>query len=102
MTKAQGSSLCSTLVDKKDDHVCSMLVHIVCCNLIRFFFAATIGGIFAERCNGTLDNDASPGNNGPRLVDAAVDNDGNDNNGGSGGGGEDNKDSGSDTPTTIN
>ena len=26
------------LLDKKDDHVCSMLVHVVCCNLIRFFF----------------------------------------------------------------
>jgi hypothetical protein len=29
--------LCSTSVDKKDDHVCSMLVHVVCCNLIRVF-----------------------------------------------------------------
>jgi hypothetical protein len=26
MSSAQGSSLCSTSVDKKDDHVCSLLV----------------------------------------------------------------------------
>ena len=38
MPNAQGPGLCSTSVDKKDDHVCSMLVHVVCCNLIRFFF----------------------------------------------------------------
>ena len=38
MPNAQGPGLCSTSVDKKDDHVCSMLVHVVCCNLIRVFF----------------------------------------------------------------
>ena len=38
MPNAQGPGLCSTLVDKKDDHVCSLLVHLVCCNLIRVFF----------------------------------------------------------------
>ena len=37
MPNAQGPGLCSTSVDKKDDHVCSMLVHVVCCNLIRVF-----------------------------------------------------------------
>ena len=40
MPNAQGPGLCSTSVDKKDDHVCSMLVHVVCCNLIRVFFYA--------------------------------------------------------------
>ena len=39
MPNAQGPGLCSTSVDKKDDHVCSMLVHVVCCNLIRVFFS---------------------------------------------------------------
>ena len=38
MPNAQGPGLCSTSVDKKDDHVCSMLVYVVCCNLIRVFF----------------------------------------------------------------
>jgi len=38
MPNAQGPGLCSTSVDKKDDHVCSMLVHVVCCNLIGVFF----------------------------------------------------------------
>ena len=38
MPNAQGPGLCSTSVDKKDDHVCSLLVHVVCCNLIRVFF----------------------------------------------------------------
>jgi hypothetical protein len=45
MPNAQGPGLCSTSVDKKDDHVCSMLVHVlVCCNLIRVFcFGAEVG-----------------------------------------------------------
>jgi len=38
MTNAQGPGLCSTSVDKKDNHVCSVLVQVVCCNLIRIFF----------------------------------------------------------------
>ena len=38
MPNAQGPGLCSTSVDKKEDHVCSMRVHVVCCNLIRLFF----------------------------------------------------------------
>ena len=42
MPNAQGPGLCSTLVDKKDDHVYSMLVHVVCCNLIRVFFYKVI------------------------------------------------------------
>jgi hypothetical protein len=42
MPNAQGPGLCSTSVDKKDDHVCSMLVHVVCCNLIRVFFFHTL------------------------------------------------------------
>ena len=44
MTKVQGSGLCSTLVDKKDDRVCSMLVHVVCCNSIHFIFGDSGGG----------------------------------------------------------
>ena len=43
MPNAQGPGLCSTTVDKKDDHVCSMLVHVVCCNLIRVFFLLRLG-----------------------------------------------------------
>jgi hypothetical protein len=42
MPNAQGPGLCSTSVDKKDDHVCSMLVHVVCCNLIRVFFFSVV------------------------------------------------------------
>jgi hypothetical protein len=37
VSPAQGSGLCSTLVDSKDKHVCSLLVKIFCCNLIQFF-----------------------------------------------------------------
>ena len=46
MPNAQGPGLCSTSVDKKDDHVCSMLVHVVCCNLIRVFFLIMLRLIF--------------------------------------------------------
>jgi hypothetical protein len=49
MPNAQGPGLCSTSVDKKDDHVCSMLVHVVCCNLIRVFFL-TRGKNIARCC----------------------------------------------------
>ena len=62
----------------------------------------TEDGIVAERCNGTPDNNANPGNKGPRLVDAAADDDGNDNNGSSDSSGREDKESSGDTQTTIN
>ena len=46
MPNAQGPGLCSTSVDKKDDHVCSMLVHVVCCN----FFSLGPGPSSLLRC----------------------------------------------------
>ena len=48
MPNAQGPGLCSTSVDKKDDHVCSMLVHVVCCNLIRVFFFMCVREIYVS------------------------------------------------------
>jgi hypothetical protein len=51
MPNAQGPGLCSTSVDKKDDHVCSMLVHVVCCNLIQVFFF-----LIYDQCSPELKN----------------------------------------------
>jgi hypothetical protein len=42
VSPAQGSGLCSNLVDKNDKHVCSLLVQIVCCVLIQFFSVLSI------------------------------------------------------------
>jgi hypothetical protein len=52
---AQGPGLCSTSVDKKDDHVCSMLVHVVCCNLIRVFFFDVPSGSGTLKWDGAID-----------------------------------------------